>query len=172
MSPTYRITPDVGYYFTMRRRYQRQRPFFVRQPIGILFAASPFFVVWLLLWLADPDLEAAIRYMFVLLFLFWALGLAAVQAVLYWRIQAKRSKLAKMTFTFSLSDEGVAASDALSQSTSDWKVYPHAVRFRDGIMLLPNARRYVWLPDSALQGATPEEATELVKTKTVLRYVA
>jgi hypothetical protein len=170
MNATYRFTPDVRYYYQSRRRFERQRPFFSRQPVGSLLSVFPIVVVWFALWLAAPELEAAVRYLFLYGFAIYAVALIAIQGLLYWRIKVNASKVAELTFA--LSEEGISASHATAQSTIAWETWPRAVRFRDGMMLLRTRFHRVWLPDSALQGATPDEVTQLVQSKVRLQHVA
>lgn len=66
-----------------------------------------------------------------------------------------------------LNDEGLLASDANARTTLKWAAFTRVVRFPDGIMFL-RGRVLRWLPDSALQDATPEEATAFVGARTTL----
>ena len=170
MNATYRFTPDLRYYFVSRRRYERQRPFLLRQPVGSLLSALPILILWFVLWLVNPELEGAVRYLFVFGLAIYAGALVTMQGLLYWWIKANESKFTQLTLT--LSEDGISVGDAITQSKMAWKAYPHAARFHDGMMLWRTRFNRIWLPDSALQGATPEEVAELVRSRVPLRRVA
>jgi hypothetical protein len=170
MNATYRFTPDVRYYFASRRRFERQRPLLLRQPVGSLLSVLPILILWFVLWLVNPELERAVRYLFAFGFAIYAVALVAMQGFLYWRVKANESKFTEMTLT--LSEDGVSVSDAITQSKIAWEAYPRAVRFHDGMMLLRTRFHRIWLPDSALQGATPQEVAELVRSRVPLQHVA
>src|ERR1043165_8830431 len=105
MNATYRVTPGVRYYYASRRRYERQRPFVFRQPLASLLSVLPILILWFALWLLNPELEMAVRYLFIYGFAIYAFALAAAQGLLYWRIKSNESKFREMIFT--LSEEGV-----------------------------------------------------------------
>ena len=170
MNATYRFTPDVRYYYASRWRYERQLPFLLRKKEQSLLTVGPILILWLVVRVVDPELEKAVRYLFIYGFVLYVIVFAAIEGALYWRIKANESKFTEITFT--LSEEGVSASDAMAQSKIAWGAYPCAVRFCDGLMLLRTRLHRVWLPDSALHGATPDEVTKLVESKVRLQHVA
>lgn len=81
----------------------------------------------------------------------------------------KRSPGFGSEVTLTLSEAGVALGNN-PQPTLAWSTYPSAVRFPDGILLKrPGSIR--WLPDSAIIGGTAAEATALIASKTLIRYI-
>ena len=170
MPATYRFVPNADYFFTRRRRFQQQGPFLLRPSMRPLIAIAPLLLGWLALWVFAPDVEAEVRSTFVGAAAFLVGGLAVIQVIFRWRIKANESKFKELTYT--LSNEGVFVHDSLSESKLSWGAYPSTVRFADGILLVRTRFFSVWLPDAALQGATPQEVTALVQSKTQLRHVA
>jgi hypothetical protein len=166
---TYRIHTDDAYFATLMRRYWRQRPLFLR-PI-VQFSALPIAVasLWLLLPWKDVD-ATALRWAAVA----WAVLMGPGAYFLVRTLLRMRFRGAAKLGTeiiFSLSGVGIAFSGPISRGEFQWQLYPRAVRFPDGIMLI-RPRVVCWLPDSSLAEGTSSEATELVKSHTKLRNVA
>jgi hypothetical protein len=80
-------------------------------------------------------------------------------------IRIKRSPGYGATVTVILDDDGFHAEAPNEQARLAWAAFTRVARFPDGILLL-RGRVIRWLPDSALQNATPGEALALVRSKT------
>ena len=169
MIQTYRIVCNPQYCRVLLDRFNRQRSIWARPLFQCVLMPLLPFLAWSDAKRTASDLRAAFGWM-TLLFI----GIAVLVYVLAPSIILKRLNrrdLAGKEIGYSLSVEGVSVVGPSAQGRMDWSVYPHAVRFSDGIMLL---RRGVicWLPDIALQSGSPAEATELVSAHTHLRHVA
>ncbi|HZP64923.1 MAG TPA: hypothetical protein VFB32_01320 [Rudaea sp.] len=73
--------------------------------------------------------------------------------------------------TVRLTDAGIEGTGRHTSGKWAWAAYPRSVRFADGI-LLQRSRVMRWLPDSAIEVGTPEEATTLVASKSNLRRIS
>jgi hypothetical protein len=171
MAPTYRFIVDFDYWLIGRKRVLSQRSFVFR-PIGLLVPISLALFAWLRFRSADvragDELGATI--------LGWGLFAISLlllgRTLLHWRAKKAFAKADARETTCVLSEEGISIEGPLAQSKEAWSLYPRALRFSDGILLMRSERSRLWLPDSALHGASPKEVTDLVQSKTRLRHVA
>ena len=167
MQITYRYRFDRDYTKVVIRRQYAQVPFALRLPIqfgiiGVLGGA-------LLGWSLEAPLTNRIVAALVMATLLAVGGVLGVRAGLLARF--KRSAEFGSEVSLTLSDEGVAVKGTNVETKAAWAAYPKAVRFNDGLLLQrPGAIR--WLPDSGLVEGAPVDATNLVASKTALRYVA
>jgi hypothetical protein len=169
MAVTFRVRADHDYFTALMKRYWRQRPVVLRP--AVQFAVLPILIVaaWLLAPWQGVD-PVTLR----IVALGWAL-LAGPGAYLLTRTLLLQRFRGTVSFgsetVFQLSDDGILVNGPLARADMKWQLYPRAVRFPDGIMLL-RPRFLCWLPDSALVDASPADATALVESHTHLRHVA
>jgi len=170
MLATYRFVVNGDYWRTERKRYERQRPFALRRNIMPVLALLSLAFGFFMLWLQDNESASnlapkVLGIAFLITFL-----LETLRVVTNLRIQKRLSKATSETLC-TLSEEGVSIQQEIAQTKLAWSYYLRAVRYADGLLLMRGMTR-LWLPDSALDGATPKEATDLVQSKTKLRHVA
>jgi hypothetical protein len=77
----------------------------------------------------------------------------------------KRSPNYGATVCLTLDGEGLHATEPNARVSLAWAAFTCVTRFEDGILFV-RGRVIRWLPDSALQTATPEEVLSFVRTKT------
>jgi hypothetical protein len=104
------------------------------------------------------------------------LPMAVILAALVPLIRARQIKrivaAAKGGASVTLSEDGISTIMESSQSHEQWSAYDHALRYKDGVMLMHMKKLpSLWLPDSSLIDASPEEVTSLVTKMLPLRVV-
>jgi len=150
-------------------RFSQQRYFLLRPTVQFLLLPLPLAIAWIIAWRMALALQSLFLVTTVATVVVSVGGLLTTRLVVYRRFR-KSQTFGKET-SFVLSEQGIHMAGPLGEGTVKWPVYPRAVRYDDGIMLL-RPRVICWLPDKALQGSTPEEATHLVQANTALRHVA
>ena len=167
MGITYKMRVDPDYFRTTIDRYYRQRPFVLWLPVQYGMLALFFLVAWFGLGKADTSWAQIATIVFA--------SVICAVALVYltkWLILQRLSGHARLgeEFTIVVSPQGVSAAVDHVRSVWDWAAYPRSARFSDGILLL---RKGVirWLPDSAIQNGTPNEATDIVAANTSLRHI-
>jgi len=165
---SYHVTKDRAYWHTAFGHYQRQRYFLLRPRVQALIHPIIFGLFTLVAWRFLPGTELLFGSLFALMVV-----LSAIQGFLLSHLRLMRfvERYAGERSTYQLSEDGLAIDEPLGHVDLLWEVFPRACRFSDGILLLGSHLMY-WLPDASLEGSMPDTATELVKTKTVLRNVA
>jgi hypothetical protein len=160
----YKFRTDAVYYRTIIDRYYGQRPFLFRLPVqyGVVSLA----IVGFSLWMKGSYSRTAIGVAVIVAVVLTAGMVALTKIGVLYRFKRRADFGAEAVVT--VSEDGIASSGRHSQGSWGWQAYPRSVRYPDGILLL---RRGVirWLPDAALQNGTAEDATALVKSKTVLK---
>ena len=164
----YQYLFDAAYCKTVIARFYRQRPFYLR--LHYQFAAIALLIV--LAWFSTQASPAhASRTTFIALCVTGALILGFIFLVRFAiMLKLRKSREFGKQVTVTLSDEGLDASGSNGRSAIKWSAYPRAVRYTDGI-LLARGGAIRWLPDSALQEGTAQEATALIRAKTNLRSI-
>jgi hypothetical protein len=160
----YQFRADAAYYKTTIDRYYGQRRFLLRLPVqyGIVSLAALGIYLGNARSLSRADVGIA-----AVVALLATVGMVTLTKIgTLYRFKRRADFGAETTVT--ISKQEIASSGHRAQGKWGWQAYPHAVRYPDGILLL---RRGVvrWLPDAALRGGTPADATELVKSRTALR---
>jgi hypothetical protein len=167
MQITYRFRYDAEYIKTVVDRQYLQGSILLRLPVqfgtlGVLCAGA---VVWSL----RPSVGNGVALFAGTVLVAMVVGVLGTKLGLLLRFKGRPDFGSEVTVA--LSEEGVLARARNSEAKLTWATYPRSVRFRDGILLQkPGAIR--WLPDSAIESGTADEATTLVGSKTVLRRVA
>ncbi len=158
---------DANYYATVVDRYYRQLPFVLHLP-------SQFTLLWMLgILLFSWTTGEALRE-----FGGWALLIGAIaipvcvvlskQGIrLKYRLRS-RSGFGTET-SYRMAETGVTIIGS-GQGTFAWSVYSRAVRFSDGLLLVRKGG-IRWLPDTALQSGTAEEATAFVRARMPMRLI-
>jgi hypothetical protein len=162
---------DSAYCRAIVQHYYKQRPFLLRLEVQFAFTLIPLACWWFDEWKSGA--QALTAESIVNWLLIWFIAAAGGLLVTRWSIN--RRLKGKIDFgtevTMTLSETGI---EAIGQNVSgkwSWAAYPRSVRFPDGI-LLERAGVIRWLPDSAIQFGTPEQASQLVASKTDLRRLS
>jgi hypothetical protein len=165
MQVGYQYRGNVEYFKDVIDRQYRQAPWLLRLPVqfgivGAVLAACVATTVH-----TSTVAQGAV---FVLTFgLVATLGIWATKQGLMMKFKRRPGFGSEVTLT--LSEAGVGFGNN-AQPTLDWSTYPSTVRFPDGILLKrPGSIR--WLPDSAITAGTAAEATNLIASKTSIRYI-
>jgi hypothetical protein len=160
----YKYRADAAYYKTVIDRYYGQRAFLLRLPMqyGIVSLA----IVGAFLGFKGLWTRTALGIGVLVVGVLTAGMVALAKSVILWRFKRRADFNAETTVT--ASKEAIVSSGRHAEGKWGWQAYPRSVRYSDGILLM---RRGVirWLPDSALREGTPEDATALVKSKTVMK---
>jgi hypothetical protein len=168
MALRYKYLFDTAYCRAVIARFYRQRPFYLR--LHYQFAAIAMLI--LLAWLStQAAAERSSRAPFVALCVagavIWGFMLLVRVAIMR---KLKRSREYGKEVTIGLSEEGLDASGSNGHSVVKWSAYPRSVRYSDGI-LLARGGAIRWLPDSALEEGSVQDAIALVRSKTKLRSI-
>lgn len=166
MQITYRFRYDADYIKVVIDRQYRQGPILLRLPVqfGILGAICAGMVIWLL----QPSVGNAVALSAGIILATMAAGAFGTKLGLRLRFKGRSAFGSEQTVA--LSEEGLVAASLHAETKLAWASYPRSVRFPDGI-LLQHRGGIRWLPDSAIQSGTADEATTLVASKTELRRV-
>jgi hypothetical protein len=161
MSPAYSFVADLSFYRTAFARYRRQR--FSWRPMVLLVSA---FAILALAWIYGQKINALWTIVPACAFVGGVAGAATTYSVtkLLWPRRIKRSPGYGGTITVRLDDEGLHAKEMYGEAKLAWAAFNRVVRFSDGLLLL-RGNTLRWLPDSALQNSTPEEALAFVRSK-------
>lgn len=168
MNITYRIVTDEQYFRATMERYWRQRSLLLRPAVQFLLLPLTGVVALLATWRVAPQFHAMFVGIFGVGVGFSLVGFLLTRHVIFRRFRAVPSFGKQSVYT--LSEDGIRIASCLGESSIKWAVYPNSVRFADGIMLI-RRRVICWLPDKALEGSTPDQATSVVEAKTALRHV-
>ena len=162
MSCTYRMVVDEAYARTFLKRFTQSRSPYLR--IGaIAFGLLSLLGTWLFFAIEDPAglpiISRTIAYTL--------LPMVVVVAVIVPLIRARQIKrivaAAKGGASVTLSENGISTIMESSQTHAQWSAYDHALRYKDGLMLMHMKKLPIlWLPDSSLIDASPEEVRSLV----------
>jgi hypothetical protein len=168
MTYTYGLVLDKPYFRTMIARYYQQRPLLLR-PAWQFALAGAVLIVALPFVPFEGDRVGFFLGMAFLYGLFAVAGLAVIRVFVFQKF--KYTSYFGKDSSCALRDEGLRVSGPSREHLTEWSNFRSAVRYPDGIMLL---RRGViwWLPDAALQGASPEDVSRFLGTKTAVRNVA
>jgi hypothetical protein len=162
----YKYRADAAYYRTVIERYYGQRTFLFRLPMqyGIVSLA----IVGAFLGFKSLWTRTAVGIGILVVVVLMAALVALTKTSILRRFK-RRADFGAET-TVKVSKEAIVSSGRHAEGEWGWQAYPRSVRYPDGILLM---RRGVirWLPDSALQEGTMEEATALVKSKTVMKEI-
>jgi hypothetical protein len=165
MTFSYSFTTDWNFYRTALNRYRLQKPNPHRTNVVMAVAG----VILLLAWIYGRSSHA-----------FWApipkfaliggvvggtLGYAFTR--LFLRFRLKRSPSYGVVVTVTLDDEGLHAAEPHARTSMEWAAFTRVSRLNDG-MMFARGRVARWLPDSALQNATPEEVLVFARSKTTV----
>ncbi|MGH8260235.1 MAG: hypothetical protein ACREUG_11145, partial [Steroidobacteraceae bacterium] len=152
----YRWRYDAAYYGAAIERYYQQLPRILHLPVQ-------FTIAWLIGVLYSLTTHARIGNI-----LGWAAvtGAVGIPGAVFLTRQGIRLKYRhRSSFgteaEFFLSKSGIRISQKSLNGHYPWAIYARAVRFADGILLLKRGAMR-WLPDSALQSGTVDEALALV----------
>ena len=163
MKVSYNFSADAAYYKSVLDRYYRQRPFLFRLPVQ--FGILALLIAGCLLLMANSITLIPLLIGAAVL----VTGVLVTKAGILLRLRSKAEFGEDVSVV--ISDDGVEANGRHTKGTWQWAAYPRSVRFPDGILLI-RAGTIRWLPDSAINGGTADEATTLVASKTVLRRIA
>ncbi len=168
MTITYKLLLDKRFYRVAVNRYYKQRSMLRKLPLQFLFVLILSFGVWAYAWKPHAEWLKIAGWGFLYIAVLWVFWFFFTK----WSIlnRFKRRADFNTETTVSLSDDGISVGGRHAKSESEWTAYPRAVRFSDGILLV---RKGVirWLPDSAIQEGTAQDATALVESKTELRRI-
>jgi hypothetical protein len=89
-------------------------------------------------------------------------GSAATHASI--RSKFRKSPFHNQTLDTELSDEGLQARTADSETRHAWKMMTKARSFRDGLLLFHGPHVFRWLPDATLVSGTREQVHSLVRS--------
>jgi hypothetical protein len=161
----YKINVDDAYFRSVINRYYRQRPFLLRLTSQFSILGACLVVPWVYALVTSADWKHG-AIVGIPINILVAVGAHYLTKVLI--LDKLRWSGHSTEGTVVLSEEGVTVLGQHGQSIQYWTTYSRAVRFSDGILLL---RRGVirWLPDSAIERGTGEEAAELVASKMAIR---
>jgi hypothetical protein len=166
MQVGYQYRCNVEYFRAVIDRQYRQGPWLLRLPVqfsivGAVLAACTVATVHTSI-VAEAALFAVIFGLVV------AIGVWATKQGLMKKFRSRPGFGSEVTIA--LSNAGVAFGSNDTQPALEWSAYPNAVRFSDGILLKrPGSIR--WLPDSAITAGSAADATDLIASKTSLRYI-
>jgi hypothetical protein len=162
----YKYRADAAYYRTVIDRYYGQRTFLLRLPMqyGIVSLAT----VGAFLGFKGLSTLTAVG-IGILVIVVSTAGLVALRKIsVLWRFKRRADFGAETTVT--VSKAAIVSGGRHAEGKWGWQAYPRSVRYPDGILLV---RRGVvrWLPDSALQEGTRDDATALVQSKTLMKEI-
>jgi hypothetical protein len=163
----YKWRYDANYYAAVVDRYYRQLPF-------LLHLSSQFTLLWILGILAFSWITGeALREFAGSALLIGAIAVPAGVVLTKQGIRLKyrlRSRSGFGTETnYSIAETGITITGT-GQGSFAWAVYSRAIRFSDGLLLVRKGA-VRWLPDTALQSGTVEEATALVRARLPMRFI-
>jgi hypothetical protein len=164
----YQYLFDAAYCRTVISRFYRQRPFYLQ--LHYQFAAIALLIV--VAWFSTQASPARVsRAPFIALCVTAVVIVGFIFLVRFAiMLKLRKSREFGKQVTIALSDEGLEASGSNGRSTVKWSAYPRSVRYSDGI-LLARGGAIRWLPDSALEEGTVQDAVALVRAKTNLRSI-
>ena len=168
MTITYKLLLDKAFYRTAVNRYNKQRSILRKLPVQFLFVLLLSFYVWAYAWKTSAEWLVIARWGLLYLVIFSVFWFFFSKWVIIRRF--KRRADFNSEVTVSLSDHGISVRGRHAKNELQWAAYPRAVRFADGILLL-RKRVIRWLPDSAIQEGTVQDALALVRSKTELRRI-
>jgi len=163
MSISYSFVADWAFYRTAFARYRRQAPNRHRKLAVISLVALALACAWIYARATHAFWGAIPEFTLVGGIIGGIVGFIIGKLLL--PIRLKRSPEFGTKVTVVLNDEGLIASGPDVQTTLNWPAFTRVARHSDGILFL-RGRVLRWLPDTALQNATPEEATSFVRSKT------
>ena len=168
MAVRYKYLFDATYCRAVIAHFYRQRPFYLRLHYQFAAVMLLIFVMWVS---TQAAASPSSRGPFIALCIAGAVILAFTWLVRFAiMIKLKKSREFGKEVTITLSDEGLEASGSNGRSSVKWSAYPRSVRYSDGI-LLARGGAIRWLPDSALEEGSVQDAVALVRAKTTLRSI-
>jgi hypothetical protein len=167
VSIEYHVKGDAAYFRAVRDRFYRQRPVLLRLTSQFSILGACLILPWVYAWATGASWKEGAEFGIPVGIVIAVGSFYLTKALILARLRS-RGKSSEGTVT--LSEEGVTGRGQHGQSLQYWASYPRAVRFFDGILLLRGGV-IRWLPDSALQKGSAEEATALVAAKTQLRRI-
>ena len=169
MAVTYTLVLDKSYYRTLLARYGKQRPSSrSRLPVRVFLLLAVLGGLWAYGYVSGAGWATLVGWVVAFMSVLSFVVLVFPKSVLL--RQARNRPDFNTRGEVSLSDEGIFSIGSDQKVKWSWEAYPAAARFPDGILLMRRGA-IRWLPDAALEQGTPREATELVQSKTHLRYV-
>jgi hypothetical protein len=164
MEIVYKFHADAAFYRTTIDRYYGQRPLLLRLPVqyGIFGLVLIGVVLWSAKSISPTLVVIAVSAAVAIIF-----GLVELTKLVILRRFRRRADFGTEA-TVIVSEAGIASSGRHVEGRWEWRAFPRAVRFDDGILLL-RAGVIRWLPDAAIQTGTPRAATALVKSNSELR---
>jgi hypothetical protein len=173
---SYSFVANWDFYRTAFARYRRQKSKRHRAiAVSIVIAAA-----LLLAWIYGRSSDAVWSYIpkFALIggviggVVGGVVGGATVYALgrIFLSRHIKRSPNYGATVAVTLDGEGLHATEPHAQVSLAWRAFTRVTRFKDGILLVRGSV-IRWLPDTALQNATPEEVVAFVRSKTDVAIV-
>jgi hypothetical protein len=165
---SYSFVTNWDFYRTAFARYRRQKPNRQRT-IAVAIVVA---VALLLAWSYGRSSGAA--WTSIPKFALFAGVVGGTTAYAFGRIllprRIKRSPNYGATVSLTLDGEGLHATEPHARVSLAWAAFTRVTRFEDGILFVRGSV-IRWLPDSALQNATPEEVLSFVRTKTEVAVV-
>jgi hypothetical protein len=163
MKIIYEFVVDLDFYRTALSRYARQRPHRHRQMI--IFGASALVVACA--WMYARAINAAwVLIPEMTLICGIAGGIVGFSiAKIMLPIRLKRAANYGATITATLDEDGMSVVEPQAQASLKWAAFTRVALFADGTLFV-RGRIVRWLPNSALQNATPEEASAFVRSRT------
>lgn len=155
---------DAAYYRVVLARFDRNRRLVAR--LSVRFALLGL-LAGAVYWMRSSQASTSAWLGAVLVGLLVGAGGGVIMRFLFMRRFRKRADFATEV-RVTLAPSGIAAAGAHAQGSWAWSAFPHAVRFRDGILLYRGGVLR-WLPDAAIESGTLQEALELVAAKSKLR---
>jgi len=163
MKISYEFVADWDFHRTAFARYGRQRPNRLRNSLILALSALVLACAWMYAratnasWVSIPEFALTCGIAGGLI------GFATSKILLPIRLKRTPDYGAKITAT--LDEDGLTAAEPQAQAILKWAAFTRVAHFPDGILLL-RGRVIRWLPNSALQNATPAEALAFVRSKT------
>jgi hypothetical protein len=168
MQVAYRYRANVEYFRAVIDRQYQQGPWLLRLHVqfGIIGAVVATYMA------ATAHTSIVLKSaLFVVAFgLMVGIGIWATKQGLMMKFRSRSGFGSEVTIM--LSEAGFAFGSDNAQPTLEWSAYPTAVRFSDGILLKRRTGSIRWLPDSAIIAGNVAAATDLISSKTSLRYVS
>jgi hypothetical protein len=162
MKLVYEFVADLDFYRTAFARYGRQRPHRLRNAAVLGSSALVLAGAWIYarashaVWVLIPQLAL------ICVVAGGIAGFATGKILLPIRLKRAPNYGAKITTT--LDEDGLTAVEPQAQANLKWAAFTRVAHFPDGILFV-RGRVIRWLPDSALQNATPAEASAFVRAK-------
>lgn len=163
---TYKVVFDQAYCSSLRDRYLRQLPIFLRPNLIIPLQSA---ITGILLFLAVANgllswgaFSRFLGFVVAISFVEWC----ALIILPHRRVKKKIG----LEVAYMLNASGITIRCSNVAGELNWSFFSHAARFADGILLVNEAAVY-WLPDFALFGSDVGGVTNLVRSKVRCRHI-